>query len=170
MTRDPDERLCGLEQRISRLEAESSIRRVMARYMALCDEPMTTAPGPGFPDLFTEDLVWEGGEFATVEGREALLAWFATMRKPDALHYSRNIHFLASEAIEVGDGEAVGNWLLLQPALLGNGSGELRLARLCVIFRRGDDIWRIAHFCTETLLKIEVDAGRTRELLAMVKS
>ena len=155
--------------RLAELEAEAAIRRVAARYMALCDEPLTTAPGPDFADLFTTDLIWEGvgrkagAEFSRVEGRDRLLAWFDTMRQPPK--YVFNLHFLTSEAIVVGPEDATGTWVMAQTAVRTSKDGELRMARITIRFRCEDDQWRIAHFQTESLFRLDFAQDQIAGLL-----
>lgn len=157
------------EERFALLQAEADIRRLAARYMALCDAPPTGAPGRSFEDLFTADLVWEGvgkaaAEFGRVEGRDRLLAWFETMRDPP--RYALNAHFLTSEQIAVdGNGRtATGGWLMLQLALRTDGTGEVRMARLALRFRC-EDAWRIAHFQTESLFRMNAAPERVTALI-----
>lgn len=159
-------------QRLGALEAEAAIRRVAARYMALCDEPPTASPGPGFEDLFTADLVWEGvgqkasAEFARIEGRNALLAWFDTLRNPPK--YAFNVHFLTSEAIAVAGTEATGTWMMFQAAVRRSGEGELRIARISILFRQDAGGWRIARFQTESLFRFDAAAEQVAALWGRV--
>lgn len=162
-------------RRLSILEAEADIRRLAARYMALCDEPPTSLPGPDFVDIFTADLIWEGvgarasSEFSRIEGRDTLLAWFGSLRNPPK--YALNIHFLTSEAITVSsETEAHGTWVLFQVATRQSGEGELRSARISVDFRREAGTWRIAHFRTESLLRFDAGAAQVAELLSGLKA
>jgi hypothetical protein len=156
------------------LEAEAAIRRLAARYMSLCDEPPAAAPGPDFEDLFTADLVWEGvgpkasGEFARVEGRDKLLAWFGSLRDPPK--YALNIHFLTSEAIVVKGDTATGNWVMFQVAARRAGEGELRAARIAMHCRQAGGTWRIAHFQTESLLRFDAGAAQVSALLEGLKA
>ncbi|ABQ70526.1 hypothetical protein Swit_4186 [Rhizorhabdus wittichii RW1] len=160
--------LSALAARIAVLEDEALIRRVAARYMRLCDEPLVDDSDAAFTDLFTQDVVWEGvgarasQEFGRVEGRDALLAWFGSLRAPGTRHFLLNVHFLTSESIEVDGDRATGRWTMFQTALLGDEAGELRMASLRIGFRRDGSTWRIAHFRTRSLCKapIGVDAAR----------
>ncbi|MEZ5735494.1 MAG: nuclear transport factor 2 family protein [Novosphingobium sp.] len=153
-----------MSQRLVRLEAESAIRHLAARYMALCDEPATDAAGPCFENLFTSDVVWEGigrkasSEFDRVEGRNALIAWFDSMRVPPK--YAFNVHFLTSEAISVTEDRGRGTWVMLQLALRTTGEGELRIARVTIQFREVNQDWRISHFQTESLRRHDLPAGQ----------
>ena len=149
------------EIRLARLEAEADVRRLVARYMRLCDEPEPDETGAPFGDLFTEDAIWEGlgtkagQEFKRVEGRATLLDWFATLRVPGSYFHKFNIHFLTSESIHVDDDcfGAEGSWTMFQTTLLADGHAELRMARIIIRFRVDQDRWRIAHFTTRSLLK-----------------
>lgn len=155
--------------RLAELEAEAEIRRLAARYMALCDQPPSTAPGRDFDDLFTEDLIWEGvgrkagAEFSRVEGRDRLVAWFDTMRQPPK--YAFNVHFLTSEAITVEGDEATGTWLMAQTAVQLSKLGELRMARITMRLRQEQLVWRIAHFQTESLFRLDLPADQIAGLL-----
>ena len=159
-------------QRLGALEAEAAIRRLAARYMALCDEPPTAAAGPDFEDLFTADLVWEGvgqkasAEFGRIEGRNALLAWFDSMRTPPK--YVFNVHFLTSEAIDVAGSEATGTWMMFQAAVRRSGEGELRIARITILFRQDEGSWRIARFQTESLFRLDAAAEHVAVLLGRI--
>lgn len=161
-------------ERLAALEAEAAARRLAARYMALCDEPPTALPGPGFEELFTPDLIWEGAgakaaaEFARVEGREKLLAWFETLRNPP--RYAFNVHLLTSEAIEARGDKAHGTWVMFQAAARSSGEGELRLARIAIDFRRDEGAWRIAHFRTESLLRFDAGAAALVTLIGALKA
>jgi len=159
--------------RLATLETEAAVRRLAARYMALCDEPPTVAPGPGFEDLFTPDLVWEGvgakagSEFARVEGRGRLLEWFASLRNPPK--YAFNIHLLTSEAIVAGSETATGTWVMCQAAARRSGEGELRIARITMRCRQQEGAWRIAHFQTESLLRFDAGAAPVAALFDGLK-
>ncbi|MHA4836436.1 nuclear transport factor 2 family protein [Sphingopyxis sp. MSC1_008] len=161
-------------ERLATLEIEAEVRRLAARYMALCDEPPTAAPGPDFEQLFTSDLVWEGvggkaaSEFSRVEGRDKLLAWFAALRDPPK--YAFNIHLLTSEAIVARDGTARGTWVMLQAAARQSGEAELRVARVTIDFREEEGGWRIAHFRTESLLRFDAGAAAVAALIEGLKA
>lgn len=49
-----------LLQRVETLEGESQVRRLMARYMDLCDVPRAATNVRELAELFTVDAVWEG--------------------------------------------------------------------------------------------------------------
>lgn len=155
--------------RLAVLDAEAAVRRLAARYMALCDEPPAIAPGPGFHDLFTADLIWEGvgrkagTEFARVEGRDRLIAWFDSLRDPP--RYIFNVHFLTSESIAVAGDRADGTWVMFQAARRHDGVGEVRMARIAMRFRRDPDDWRIAHFRTESLFRHDLAADQLAAML-----
>lgn len=163
-----------IESRLGRLEAEADIRRLAARYMRLCDEPEPDETGSDFAELFTEDAIWEGlgakagQEFKRVEGRGALLDWFATLRVPGLYLHKFNTHFLTSESILVDDGccEAEGRWIMFQTTLLATGRAELRMARIVIRFRGEQGLWRIAHFTTRSLLKTPLNDQAARAIAA----
>ena len=50
----------ALLQRLATLEGESAVRRVMARYMDLCDVPRVPTQVSELAELFCIDAIWEG--------------------------------------------------------------------------------------------------------------
>lgn len=147
--------LARLSARLATLEAEAQIRRVMARYMKLCDWPGQPL-GSEFRELFTPEAVWEGvgsryaGKYGRHEGRERIMAFFASLSQGQP-PFQFNAHFLTSESIEVDGSSASGRWMLLQPYISTRGESNLVAARLHIAFRLDADRWRIAHFRTENL-------------------
>lgn len=156
-------KLTRLSARLAMLEAEAEIRRVMARYMQLCDWP-GRPPGNEFRDLFTPEAVWEGvgpryaGKYGCHQGRERIMAFFDSLSQGQP-PFQFNAHFLTSEAIEVDGSAAIGRWMLLQPYTSTRGESNLVGARLHISFRLDAARWRIAHFRTESLFsRVELNA------------
>lgn len=152
-----------LAARLARLEAAQAVRDTLARYMALCDVPLHPAYEdgalPGIAGLFTQDAVWEGvgrrasGAFGSHHGATAIAAFVQSYLAPSP-HFTRNLHFLASEQITVAaDGQSArGQWLMLQLSSYGAGGAEAISARLTIDFTPGGDgRWLISHFRTERL-------------------
>jgi hypothetical protein len=75
---------------------------------------------------------------------------------PPDPHFSANLHFLTSESIEIGAGNASarGRWIMLQASRYADGSAELIAARLTIDFAPASDgtAWLIRHFRTERVL------------------
>ncbi len=147
-----------LSARLAALEAESAIRRTMARYMALCDVPSGALEGETLTGLFAADAVWEGigsqyaSKFGHLTGHAEILAML-TRYLPPSPHFSVNVHFLTSETIEVQGAGATGRWIMLQASSYVDAQAELISARLAVDFvpaANGRD-WLIRHFRTERL-------------------
>lgn len=151
----------ALAQRLAALDAERAVRATITRYMALCDVPEDAGDGPSLAGLFTPDAVWEGigpqyvQKFGRLEGTAAIVAMLGRYLPPDP-HFSANLHFLTSESIEIGAGNASarGRWIMLQASRYTDGSAELIAARLTVDFAPAGDgsTWLIHHFRTERVL------------------
>lgn len=155
-----------LQARLARLEGEAAVRRLMARYMDLCDVPRDSrALQAELAGLFAEDAVWEGlgaragQSFGRHEGRAAVAAFVAGYLPP-AEHFALNLHFLGSESIEVGEGggTARGQWLMQQLSTYVDGRSELFGTRLNLDFRRVGEAWQIIHFRTRRLLAMPLGA------------
>ncbi|MBE7374299.1 nuclear transport factor 2 family protein [Pseudomonas lopnurensis] len=156
-------RIAELEAQLARFQAEHAARTCMNRYMVLCDALDANTPLDELAELFTVDAVWEGKgakyarSFGGYRGRAAIRAMFAGYMKTPA-HFALNVHFLASELIEVDAGGATGNWVMLQSSTFADGGSHLNAARLTVRFVVEDGAWRMAHFQTENLFGRPVSA------------
>jgi hypothetical protein len=154
----PGAPLDTLLTRIAALEAERSVRKTIARYMALCDVPSGTLDGETLAALFTEDAIWEGigpqytQKFGRLRGHAPILAMLQRYLPP-VPHFATNVHFLTSETIDVDGARATGRWIMLQASGYVDASAELIAARLVVDFvpAPGGDRWLIQHFRTERL-------------------
>lgn len=144
-------------KRLVALEDENAIRRVMTRYMELCDVPLPDHAGLAMNDLFAEDAIWEGigsqyaKKFGRITGRQQIVEFVQSYLPPSA-HFRTNVHFLTSEHITVMKQHGRGQWLMQQISEYEDGRTELINARLAVDFRRVGGNWQIAHFRTERLL------------------
>jgi SnoaL-like protein len=147
--------IAGLHTRLERLETESAIRNIMARYMNLCDRLDESAPMDELAALFARDAVWTGkgrryqAAFGEHRGRAAIAEMLGAYRGPPP-HFALNAHFLTSESINATSVPAVGTWLMLQASTY-DGTSDLRCARLNVQFAFEDARWRISRFETENI-------------------
>ncbi|WP_339487277.1 nuclear transport factor 2 family protein [Pseudomonas sp. EL_65y_Pfl2_R95] len=156
-------RLQDMAQRLAVLEAESAIRRLMARYMDLCDVPHASVQVDDLAALFTADAVWEGigslaaKSFGRQHGRQAV-AVFVASYLPPVEHFALNLHLLTSESIAVnGDAEtASGQWIMQQISRYSQGGSELFCARLNIDFACVEGQWLIAHFRTCRLFNMQL--------------
>lgn len=159
--------MAGIEEliaRLARLEAEGNIRRVMMRYMELCDHMDGETSMDDLGALFAVDAVWAGkgrrygAAFGWHSGRSAITAMLGTYRGPPP-HFAMNAHFLSSETIDVAADcrSGTGTWMMLQTSTYADGRSDLRSARLSVAFVVEDALWRIARFETENLFSRPVD-------------
>lgn len=146
--------MAELSRRLETLEGESQVRRLMARYMDLCDVPHAPVAMSELAELFSEDAVWEGigkaQTFGHHQGREAIAA-FVFGYLPPSLHFTLNLHFLTSESIRVDGRTARGQWIMQQLSTYAEGHSELFGTRLDIDFREIDGRWQISHFRTQRL-------------------
>ncbi|QJI37189.1 nuclear transport factor 2 family protein [Pseudomonas sp. ADAK13] len=145
-----------LLQRLETLEGESQVRRLMARYMDLCDVPRAAMNVRELAGLFSVDAVWEGIGTTTVQtfgqhrGRDAVAAFVGSYLPPSE-HFALNLHYLTSESIQVDGSTAAGQWIMQQISTYADQRSELFGTRLNIDFRRVDGTWLIAHFRTQRL-------------------
>lgn len=145
-----------LLQRVETLEGESQVRRLMARYMDLCDVPRAATNVRELAELFTVDAVWEGIGTSTAQtfgqhrGRDTVAAFVGSYLPPSE-HFALNLHYLTSESIQVDGSAAAGQWIMQQISTYADQRSELFGTRLAIDFRRVDGTWLIAHFRTQRL-------------------
>lgn len=145
------------------LRAESDIRRIMARYMLLCDVPLPEhgLDGQGrlreIVNLFSADARWEGvgsyydNQFGASVGHEQLYEHFERFFKPSSPQMILNCHYLTCEQIHVRGEEAEGQWVHFQPWIFDDGSSVLRSSRLNNAFRCVDGVWKMSRYRTENV-------------------
>lgn len=166
--------ITDLKRRLHILESEADIRRLMARYMWLCDTPLPEAPGDLGPEerielilkLYSKDASWEGvGPFyddqfgfskGTAQLREHFEGFFANKGEEGAGSTSDlllNAHYLTTEQIHIHeDGQtADGQWIHMQPWLFSDGSALLRSSRLNNGFVIEDGVWKMSRYRTENV-------------------
>jgi hypothetical protein len=146
----------ALLQRLATLEGESAVRRLMARYMDLCDVPRALTQVSELAELFCVDAIWEGVGRETAQtfgqhcGREAVAA-FVGGYLPPSDHFRLNLHYLTSESIVVDGSTAQGQWIMQQISTYADQRSELFGTRLNIDFRCVDGVWLIAHLRTQRL-------------------
>jgi hypothetical protein len=97
-----------LEKRITTLEDIEAIKKLKARYCAVCDDDHN-------PDrittLFADDGIWEGGGFGKAQGHAAIRELFQGFQK--LISFSQ--HNVMNPIIEVDGDRAKGTWYFLGP-------------------------------------------------------
>jgi hypothetical protein len=170
--------LDALAAEVAVLRAEASARRLLGRYMFLCDAPLPeyrmseSQRGQAIAELFDQDAVWEGvgGKHGAQFGRkvgpaaiaEHMTAFFA-VQNPRLVF---NTHYLSTESLAATSNTAQGTWVQFQPWIYDDGTSLLRSSRLHVQFRDTQLGWRISHYRTESLFVADLPDGWTRSLIA----
>jgi hypothetical protein len=146
--------------RLEILEAESAVRRTLARYFQYCDDLGPHTPLHSLGELFTDNALWEGkgryeSAFGRYVGRDAIVNMIGSYCTPP--HFAMTAHFTSSESIFVDGAIALGEWMMLQCSTYEDGRSDLRSAALNVRFEQHGPAWRIAHFRTTNLFSRHVD-------------
>jgi SnoaL-like domain len=146
--------------RLGVLEAESAVRRVLARYFQYCDDLGPHTPLEALGDLFTQEALWEGKgryeeAFGRYVGRAAIVDMIGSYCTPP--HFAMTAHFTSSESITVDGTNARGAWMMLQCSTYQDSRSDLRSAALTVGFEREGATWRISHFRTTNVFSRHVD-------------
>lgn len=170
--------LAELRRDVAVLKAEAEARRVLGRYMFLCDVPL---PEPAIAaneraraigELFCEDAVWEGvggthgAQFGRHEGREAITSHFERFYSARDPKQVFNTHYLCTEHVRATADGAEGRWVQFQPWVDDSGASLLRSSRLHVLFRQISGEMKIVRYRTENLFVAPLPAGWASQLLA----
>jgi hypothetical protein len=147
--------------RLEVLEAESAIRRLVARYFAICDDLGPKTPFEELGELFTTHAVWEGrGRYAKAfgryEGREAIVSMIRSYCLPQP-HFVMTGHFFGAEDIDVEGQAAKGRWMMLQTSDYADGTSDFRAARISMTFALEGRHWRISHFLTQNIFSRQIE-------------
>ena len=110
-----------LEKRITVLEDIEAIKKLKARYCAVCDdnhnpEKITT--------LFAPDGIWEGAGVGAHQGHDAIRKLFQDFQH----RISFSQHNVMNPDIEVDGNRAKGIWYFLGPFTMRNGNRAVWLA------------------------------------------
>jgi hypothetical protein len=174
LTRD----LTDLAAEVRVLRAESEARRLLGRYMFLCDSPLPEQQmsdqqrAQAISELFADDAVWEGvggahgAQFGRQVGPAAIsehMTGFYGVRDPRQVF---NTHYLCSECLTATADAAEGTWVQFQPWIYDDGTSLLRSSRLQVGFRKTAVGWRIAHYRTENLFIADLPDAWTKSLIS----
>jgi len=130
--------MSSIEQRLQTLEDIEEIRRLKVRYAELCDE--------GFdPDalvsLFTDDGVWDAGEFGRFRGHRDMRAYWSET----AAVTQFALHYMANHVVDVAAGgiEGRGRCYLLATATRENQAYWMAV-RYDERYRKVDGLWLFA--------------------------
>jgi ketosteroid isomerase-like protein len=166
-----------LAAQVRELHAESQARRLLGRYMFLCDAPLPAhrmseqQRGAAIAALFADDAVWEGvggahgAQFGRKVGPAAIaehMTAFFGVQDPRLVF---NTHYLCTECLVASTDAAEGTWVQFQPWIYDDGTSVLRSSRLQVRFRNTAAGWRIAHYRTENLFVAELPVDWTASLI-----
>ena len=126
-----------IAQRVQTLEDIEAIKKLKARYCAGADE----RDEDKFVGCFTEDAVWDGGNFGHYEGKAAIREFFGTI--PQVLSFA--IHYVMNPRIEVNGDKATGYWYLLEPCTMLEGGEQAvwGVAKYEEEYVRVDGEWKI---------------------------
>jgi hypothetical protein len=128
-----------LEKRIGVLEDIEAIKKLKARYCAVCDDDHN-------PDeitkLFTEDGIWEGAGMGQHQGHEAIRKLFLSFQQ----RISFSQHNIMNPRIEVDGEQARGIWYFLGPFTMRKGNRAMWLAaRYEDDYVKIDGVWKFKH-------------------------
>lgn len=166
-----------LQERLARLEAEAALHALKAEYAAAadakylpshCPAPRATyeAAAARQAACFSEDAIWEAGEFGgTRSGRAALLEFF--LQSP----WQFATHLYAAPSLRIAGREAEGEWRLWQLGLRGPaGPVVLLTGRTKENYVRDETGWRIARLAFTELHSVTLSPDRSALVHLVMKS
>lgn len=168
------EAVARLRREVDALTAEAQARRLLGRYMFLCDVPLPEAGlspeqrAEAIAALFTEDAIWEGvggthgAQFGRHVGPKEIAAHFGRFyaaRDPQQIF---NTHYVCTEQVWATPDGAEGQWVQFQPWIDDAGKSIIRSSRLHILFRPTEDGWKIARYRTESLFIADLPDNWTK--------
>lgn len=102
----------NIQAQLADIEA---IKQLKSRYAMACDDNYNPEE---LAAMFTDDAIWDGGEFGCFRGRAAIYDYFSAM--VDVVDWA--LHYMSNPVIEVDGNDATGRWYLWQPMVLKEGS------------------------------------------------
>ena len=105
-----------LERRVQALEDLEEIKKLKVRYAKYIDDNFDVEK---LAELFTEDAVWGGEAWGMIQGREAIMKYFAGMPK----HMVFSCHRIVAPDITVEGSKAYGTWYGMNTGILRGGQG-----------------------------------------------
>lgn len=156
----------SIAERVSRLEANESIRRLKHAYCYRLDD----RDWEGFLGLFTDDATLDYGGLGTYEGREGVREFAEEFV---AEHLDSTAHAVHNGVIDIdasgdgggdnGDGAdadtATGRWYVTSFITLPDRSSGFRMGHYDERYRRVDDGWKIASLRLRFLYSADYDVG-----------
>ena len=128
-----------LEKRITVLEDIEAIKKLKARYCAICDEDHNPAK---ITALFAPDGIWEGAGVGRHEGHDAIRKLFQGFQ--ERISFSQ--HNVMNPIIDVTGDRATGIWYFLGPFTMRSGNRALWLgARYEDDYLKLNGEWKFAH-------------------------
>jgi hypothetical protein len=110
-----------LERRLTIVEDIEAIKKLKARYCAICDDHHDP---DRITELFTKDAVWESEGIGVHQGHAAIRALFQRFR--ERISFSQ--HNVMNPIIEVDGDRAKGSWYFLGPFTFRRGNRAMWLA------------------------------------------
>lgn len=128
-----------LAKRITTLEDIEAIKKLKARYCAICDDDHN--PGQ-IVTLFAEDGIWEGAGVGVNQGHNAIRKLFEGFR--ERISFSQ--HNVMNPIIEVDGDHATGIWYFLGPFTMRKGNRAVWLgARYEEDYIKVNGQWKFKH-------------------------
>ena len=110
----------SLEQQVERLTAIEDIKQMKARYCSYADNGYDP---DGMASLFTEDAIWDGGDFGRYEGVQDIKSFFSNLSNEIVFA----IHPVMNPLITIdGDSANAKWWLIMWCTMMVDGKKEGR--------------------------------------------
>ncbi len=129
----------SLADRLARMEAVESIRRLKALYCEICDDDHNVDRITG---IFTEDGVWEGRGIGKATGHAEIQDLFRGFQR--SISFSQ--HMVFNPQIDVNGDHAKGTWYFLGMFTFSAGNqAKWQTCRYHEEYRQVGGEWKISH-------------------------
>ena len=152
-----------LEKRITVLEDIEAIKKLKARYCAICDEDHNPAK---ITTLFAPDGIWEGAGVGVHKGHDAIRKLFQDFQH----RISFSQHNVMNPIIEVHGDRATGEWYFMGPFKFR----AAQQARWLALQYKDEYVklngqWKYKHLRVNLRLSVPYEEGWAKQLIVALK-
>lgn len=145
-----------LEKRVQALEDLEEIKKLKVRYAKYIDDSFNVEK---LAELFTEDATWGGEAWGMIQGREAIMKYFAGMPK----HMVFSCHRIVAPDITIEGNKAYGTWYGMNTGILSNGQGFFSSCMYIDEYEKIDGRWFMSNVKLHHFYRSPYEGGWAKE-------
>lgn len=145
-----------LEKRVLALEDLEEIKKLKVRYARYIDDSFNVEK---LRKLFTEDAAWGGEAWGMIQGREAIMKYFAEISR----HMMFSCHRIVAPDITVEGNKARGTWYGMNTGILRDGKGFWSSCLYVDEYKKMDGQWLMSSVKIQHFYRSPYEGGWAKE-------